>query len=277
MDAVKFLANPIVTLVIGCVVTVIFAYLPQYGRRRTKELCWGIWNNNLIRDYHGQLPDLEVLYRRQHVENLSVAHLTIWSSGSGPIRGNDIAPADPLVVEARQGTAILDVTAIGLNNPPSQLSIVPRGDGHVLEIAFDFLEHGQGGVFQIVHTGIAGFNLGVCGHIIGGNVRERWVDVDGLADLGNAASIPTSTKRFTMLGYGLFGLFTLLMAIFLPLLWSSPDYLKAYPMSFWNGAGEAFFVLLMLTLSLHFFLSLFRTYRDRTPKGLARYETRKVR
>src|SRR5258707_12551413 len=85
--------GPLIGL-ISLTLGVIFFSLAR--RARLKRTAWAIRSNNLVRDFAASLPELEILYRHEKVDTLTVTRIAFWNRGMATIDRNDIASADPL-------------------------------------------------------------------------------------------------------------------------------------------------------------------------------------
>ena len=85
LDTILAIAGTVVGI-LGIVAGYIFYRLSI----RTKEPYWSIVSNNLIQDNITQLNDLEVKYKRQKVETVTVSKILLWNKGGETIDRLDI-------------------------------------------------------------------------------------------------------------------------------------------------------------------------------------------
>src|SRR5207249_4793358 len=138
-----------------------------------KEPCWSIRSTNLIRGYGSKLTDLNVLYKGQQVENLSIARIIFWNKGAETVQRQDLVDADPLRLVGAGQLTFLDVKLLATNNEPSLFSVSLTEDGGSVLIGFDYLDQGHGAVFQIVHTGTSPKDIKLRGSIKGAKTLRR--------------------------------------------------------------------------------------------------------
>jgi len=116
---------------------------------------------------------LSVLFQRkgQGEERLSSAHVSFLrfaNLGKEPIRGTDIAPANPVRVSVK-GCRVLDIALAGASRPVAKVVVsgvvLGKEESHA-DIAFDFLDYQDGGVVKILTEGVRG-KVMLTGDIIG--------------------------------------------------------------------------------------------------------------
>lgn len=153
--------------------SVILAVIFFIKSRRSKEPRYAIRSTNLIRDFTSRLEALEMTYAGKRISNLTVTKLLFWNNGKDTINGRDIASADPLMVKVKDEYKILDSSLLYTKNDANQFSIRHSDDGSHVLIQFDYLDQGEGGVIQLLHTGKSSGDIEVCGSIKGAGKPDR--------------------------------------------------------------------------------------------------------
>jgi hypothetical protein len=151
-DVLKFLMNNWVTLFVGLLGLVASVILYQRGRRK-RDPRWDIRTTIVIQDYSAKLTDLGVTYAGKPVQTLSVSRVMFWNNGNETLNASDLVSVDPLRLVTTDGVQILNATLLASNNVAAQLQIQAAPNSDQAIVTFDYLDGGQGGVFQIVHTG----------------------------------------------------------------------------------------------------------------------------
>jgi hypothetical protein len=175
MDLQDIVQHPlfgIISLAVGIVGVVLAVVLYRWGRKDKKPL-WSIKNNNLVRGFSKQVPNLDIKYDGQNVETLSVCKIVFWNAGSETIRGDDIADADPLTIAPLNNTKLLDVKLLEDNSKPSRFLISTKPDMTAAFLNFDFVDKDQGVVIQAIHTGASVNDLCVKGTIKGAGAPKQ--------------------------------------------------------------------------------------------------------
>jgi len=138
-----------------------------YGKKKVKLFSRTI---NLIQGLSSAYSDLEVYYRGEKQNNISVTKFVFWNSGRQPIRKQDIADKEPLRIQAFNNVKLLDVKLLHPKIENSNCLLLNKADNEPLktcEITFDFLDQNEGFVVQTIHTGNKPGDVILLGKIIG--------------------------------------------------------------------------------------------------------------
>jgi hypothetical protein len=141
--------------------------------RRLKEPCWDIRTTNLVRGYSTRFPSVQVLFGGAPVENLSVSRIVLWNRGRDAIHRSDIAPGDQLRVVPEGEAKLLDVQLLQANSAANRPEVQFKSGDNAAYVAFDFLNHGHGVVFQVFHTGTRESDPRLTGTVIGAGPMKR--------------------------------------------------------------------------------------------------------
>jgi len=144
-----------------------------YGRRsrRYKRPVYTVSSVTLVEDAESSVNGLEVRYRSEAVSTLTVTKVALWNAGNETVDAADLSDQDPLRIEVVDGE-ILDVVVVARTSPVTSLS-VSLADDNAARVRFDFLDRRQGGVVQVVHTGLKSDNCRLLGTIRGAGHPER--------------------------------------------------------------------------------------------------------
>jgi hypothetical protein len=165
----KICSSPIITLgsFILAVLGIALAFVFFIKSRRSKKPFYALKSVNIIRDFSSVLSDLTIAYKNEPVKNLTITKIVFWNGGNETIRNNDIAAANPITISSKDESKILNGDIIRQSNKDNLLKLTKTKDGQCFELSFDFLDQEQGGVIQVVHTGISSKDLEVKGTIKG--------------------------------------------------------------------------------------------------------------
>lgn len=116
---------------------------------------------------------LSVLFQRkgsitEKIDSVYTTFLKFANLGKEPIRGNDIAPANPLRITV-EGARILDMQVAGSTREVNNVSLgnqVMEAEGASAHVDFDFLDYPDGALIKILSVGRKG-NISLEGDIIG--------------------------------------------------------------------------------------------------------------
>ena len=166
-----------IAIVFGVIGLFGLMYTIYYGRRGIKKklLVYEIARPIAIAQAFSPEDDykLSVLFQRkgspaEKIESVFTTFLKFANLGKEPIRGSDIAPANPVKINI-EGTRTLDIQIAGItrkvNNVilKNQIMKAKRASGNV---HFDFLDYQDGGLIKILTVGNKG-KISLSGDIIG--------------------------------------------------------------------------------------------------------------
>ena len=165
----SIVANPWFTLLsfLIAIVGVITAVFYYYQGKKVKSPCYAIRSFNIVRDLVSKIKALEMLYSGKPIKNLTITKIAFWNAGRDTINSKDIPTTEPLIVRIREGCKILDAKIHSMKNPANRLLISTSEDQLSCKIEFEYLDKGEGGVFQLIHTDINDKNIEVKGLIKG--------------------------------------------------------------------------------------------------------------
>jgi hypothetical protein len=161
----------LIGLVLG-ILGILTGYIFYRKSLRLREPCFFIIGQNLIQDNTTKFSGLEVSFKGQKIENLTVSKILFWNHGYETIEKSDIVPSDPLRIEGLTGIQILDANIITTNNSSSQFLLKPNTEKRWFELSFDYLDKDNGVIIQVVHTGKASNDVIFLGKVKGANINS---------------------------------------------------------------------------------------------------------
>ena len=103
MDSLNYaLAIPFWNIIsIGiAIIGIVLAYVFYRKGLRSKEPCWSVRNNVLVEGYSSKIGKLDIRFKDEQVENLSIARIAFWNQGAETLDRHDIETVNPLRIEA---------------------------------------------------------------------------------------------------------------------------------------------------------------------------------
>jgi hypothetical protein len=167
----------IIGVVFGAVGVVGIIYTIYYGRRSQKKrlMVYEVSRPIVLAQAFSPEDDykLSVLFQRkgsitEKIDSVYTTFLKFANLGKEPIRGNDIAPANPLRVTVK-GARILDMQVAGFTREVNNVSLrnqVMEAERASAYVDFDFLDYQDGALIKILSVGRMG-NISLEGDIIG--------------------------------------------------------------------------------------------------------------
>lgn len=140
-----------------------------FGRKSLaqKTIQTTICNNELITNDQSNISKVKILYDDKSIDKLTVTKFTFWNNSLPTIYPADIIDAEPLSIFTNNGM-ILEVSVLKGDDTPNRIS-VSIVNNTTANIAFDYLDKGEGGIIQIIHTGTS---INVTRKIKGGHVKS---------------------------------------------------------------------------------------------------------
>jgi hypothetical protein len=154
------------------------AILLFFKSKKVKKPKFAIRSLNLIRDSAEKIEGLKILYLDNPIPNVTITKLAFWNQGKDTINGEDIAPANPLLIKVEHDYKILEYKIIYIKKESNQVKLREIENGKQVAIDFDYLDYGEGAVIQILHTGNSSKDISFSGTIKGvGDVNNKKASV----------------------------------------------------------------------------------------------------
>ena len=149
------------------------------SQRRKKPL-YEIARRTVIENSTPIIQGLSVHFNGEEQPRITVAHLWFWNHGADTIRATDVADASPLGIEVADGASLLSAQVVRVTDTANQCGLgdpTKCDDGSVfIPLHFDYLDHGDGMVVQLVHNAEANHRIRLRGKIMGVEAVEKAAD-----------------------------------------------------------------------------------------------------
>ena len=101
--------------------------------------------------------EISILFNGQPVQRLVVTRLAFWNAGNTTVRRTDLVERDPLTVYFEAQTTILGSRTVSETRAVNDFRLSLNHDipSQAL-MRFDYLDRGDGAIFEIIHTGSRG-------------------------------------------------------------------------------------------------------------------------
>jgi hypothetical protein len=101
--------------------------------------------------------DVSILFNGAPVPRLVVTRLALWNAGNTTVRHADLVENDPLTVCFEEKTTILGSRTVSQTRAVNECRLSLNHDFPSRALmTFDYLDRGDGAVFEIIHTGFRG-------------------------------------------------------------------------------------------------------------------------
>ncbi|MCL2421390.1 MAG: hypothetical protein FWD03_05975 [Defluviitaleaceae bacterium] len=150
----------ILVAVIGIPLTIIFANLSK-----RKKIFYMVETDTLISDFGSTIKGINITHNNNEMESLCVSKLYIWNEGKSVLDKADLHMGKPITIVIDPWCNALDVSLVAETDETCGFELIPDDKYNRIVIAFECLESGYGGVFQILHTGVRGHGIDLDGKI----------------------------------------------------------------------------------------------------------------
>jgi hypothetical protein len=157
-------------LTIASIGLVVIFYLRS---KRNKSPKYAIRSINLVEDFVNDLKSLEMKYNGEQINDLTVSKVAFWNKGRETIHKLDIAKADPIKIQAKDGFRILDAKIIYQKKSANLFTTNINQEKTFVEVSFDYFDKNEGIVIQIIHTGRNSKDLDIKGTIKGADPLKK--------------------------------------------------------------------------------------------------------
>lgn len=183
-------SNPFVTLgslslaVLGIALAVIFYFKSQ----KNKTPCFEKSSNTIIEGLHNSLDGLEVRYKGSTQERITVTKLAFWNDGKETIDRSDLVEKNPIRVSIPKDIDVLDVQIINISEK-SNTVLIQKNDAHPNSyiLDFDFLDHKEYFVIQVIHNGSSNEKIKIEGKIKGVKATEKVISSQIQSTISNGS------------------------------------------------------------------------------------------
>jgi len=184
----SFVNNPLVNIgslalaVLGVLLAVVFYFRSQ----KNKTPCFENSSNTIVEGLHRSLDGIEVHYKGVAQERITISKVVFWNAGRETIDGHDLVQKDPLRILCPPDIDILDIQIVSDN---AELNSIKLGEPIELDgdtsypISFEYLDHEEYFVIQLIHNGNSSDKFIVEGKIKGVKSINRVSDTRPIPDI----------------------------------------------------------------------------------------------
>jgi hypothetical protein len=122
--------------------------------KKRRLLSWACDSVALIDEPKGNAGDIQVTFHGNPVNRVTRTRIAIWNSGTEALRKTDLISADSLRFEFAADIRILRVQEIRMTKVANAVALSQNPTcPYMLFLAFEFLDHKDGAIFEVLHTG----------------------------------------------------------------------------------------------------------------------------
>ena len=171
-------SNPLITLgsfalaIFAIVLAVIFYIRSQ----KYKIPCFEEKSYTIIEGLQKSLEGLEVHYKSTVQERITVTKVIFWNDGKETIDKADTVEKDPLRIDVPSSIDVLDIQVIDVSSDSNSVDIgdaFSANNKKTYPLSFEYLDHNEYFVIQIIHNGASRERFGIKGKIKGVKKLEK--------------------------------------------------------------------------------------------------------
>lgn len=162
-----FEANPylnIVSLLIAILGIILSIYFYQRSLKLKKPI-FLVRTINLVKQNVNKIESVEILYKGDKIQNLSISKIALWNDGKDTINFNDIAQNNPIKISIDESYQILDAEIIFQKNPSNDFRIELQPNQKSAILTFDYFDFAEGTIINVYHTGESSQNISLTGTV----------------------------------------------------------------------------------------------------------------
>ena len=130
----------------------VFAVYTWIASKTKKQFSFSCKTNEIIVSGKSNIDKLKIKYDGQDISDLSSSRFYIWNSGNKVINIDDVVISKPLCIINTGDAKILDAQIIKYNEETNNFAVTQMSDTRI-KLSFDYVDHGEGLILQVLHTG----------------------------------------------------------------------------------------------------------------------------
>ena len=134
------------------VFSTIFAIYTWIAGKKRIQFSVSCRSNEIIIAGKSNIEKLQIRYDDQDITDLSCTKFYVWNSGNTVLNASDIVSSRPVCIKSMGDAVILSAEMARVSEETNNFAI-RNITNQLVEISFDYVDHGEGFVLQILHTG----------------------------------------------------------------------------------------------------------------------------
>jgi hypothetical protein len=153
---------------IGVVATLIagWLFLRLQEKRAAPRLAYLRGSRAVVGSPRSPQPsDIELRYRGEVVPRVTQTRIALWNAGRRAIQKGDVPEGEPITIAVSSGEKILEATVV--RESRAVINFIPTVEDARVVCSFEFLDHDDGVVLDVIHTDAENREPFVTGTVIG--------------------------------------------------------------------------------------------------------------
>jgi len=168
LDENHWLQLIFLSLALLSIIVSIYLYLKS---RKRKKPVFDKRSINVISDTIRNLGDIDVKYKGDEIDNLTVTKVAFWNNGNETINENDQAPTDKLRISLGEDFIVLESEILFQSSKSNNFQVT--NSTNYISISFDYLDPKQGCIIKLIHTGRSSSDVSLLGTFKGSDKLKK--------------------------------------------------------------------------------------------------------
>jgi hypothetical protein len=165
-------SNPFVTIgsFFLALISIVLAIIFYFRSQKEKIPCFESSSNTIIDGLHKSLEGLEIHYKGSKQERVTITKVAFWNAGKETIDKSDLIEKDPLCIICPKTADILDIQLTDVSSESNSVVVSDQTEKDALKyftLSFEYLDHEEYFVAQLIHNGSSEDKFNVAGKIKG--------------------------------------------------------------------------------------------------------------
>ena len=150
----KLMGNPIAWAILSLltIFSTIFALYTWIAGKKQKQFSVSCRTNEIIIAGKSNIDKLQIRYDDHSITDLSCTKFYVWNSGNTVINSSDIVSSRPICIKNTGSAVILNAEIVRVSDETNGF-VINNATEQSAEVSFDYVDHGEGFVMQILHSG----------------------------------------------------------------------------------------------------------------------------
>ena len=148
------MGNPIAWAILSLlsVFSTVFAIYTWIAGKKRKQFSVSCRSNEIIIAGKSNIDRLQIRYDDQDISDLSCTKFYVWNSGNTVLNASDIVSSRPICIKNTGSAIILNAEIVRVSDETNNF-VIKSSTEQAVEVSFDYVDHGEGFVMQILHSG----------------------------------------------------------------------------------------------------------------------------
>jgi len=144
----------------------IFGFLRWQIERRKSKPVFLRRTTHIVDNGSDKIDGIEISYKGEAVENVTITNVAIWNSGKKSLRSNDVPVTNKIRIAPKKKVNVFEINMLKILNEKNNFEVTTDEENHCYEILFDYMAYKDGIIVQLIHDGTSSSDIDVIGGTI---------------------------------------------------------------------------------------------------------------